>query len=112
MDYSDATGTVLLDINENCWSQEICDAFDIDINLCPKLIKSIDCVGTVTRDFAESCTMSTETKVFGGAADNAAGALGAGVITPGSASSSIGTSGVLMKFADNADQPYKGILQM
>ncbi|MCF0104197.1 MAG: xylulokinase [Eggerthellaceae bacterium] len=112
MDYSDATGTVMLDINTNTWSQEICDAFDIDINICPRLIRSIDCVGNVTPEFAKSCGLSTSTKVFGGAADNAAGAVGSGVIKEGTASSSIGTSGVLLKYEKSADVPYKGLVQV
>lgn len=111
MDYSDATGTVLLDVAKGTWSQRICDVFDIPMSLCPPLIKSIDLAGTVTPAYAEFSGLTTDTKVFGGAADNAAGAVGAGILHPNMVLSSIGTSGVVLKYEDNADVNYHGVLQ-
>ena len=52
--------------------------------------------------------MTTQTKVYGGAADNAAGAIGAGLLKSNMVMSSIGTSGVVAKFEDNADIDYHG----
>ncbi|KRL11760.1 xylulose kinase [Levilactobacillus zymae DSM 19395] len=111
MDYSDATGTVLLDVAKGQWSQRICDVFDIPMSMCPPLIKSIDLAGTVTPAYAEFSGLTTATKVFGGAADNAAGAVGAGILEPNMVMSSIGTSGVVLKYEDNADVNYHGVLQ-
>ncbi|KRK95618.1 xylulose kinase [Levilactobacillus acidifarinae DSM 19394] len=111
MDYSDATGTVLLDVAKGQWSQRICDVFDIPMSMCPPLIKSIDLAGTVTPAYAEFSGLTTDTKVFGGAADNAAGAVGAGILHPNMVMSSIGTSGVVLKYEDNADVNYHGVLQ-
>lgn len=111
MDYSDATGTVLLDVAKGQWSQRICEAFDIPLSMCPPLIKSIDLAGTVTPAYAEFSGLTTATKVFGGAADNAAGAVGAGILQPNMVMSSIGTSGVVLKYEDNADVNYHGVLQ-
>lgn len=111
MDYSDATGTVLLDVAKGQWSQRICEAFDIPLSMCPPLIKSIDLAGTVTPAYAEFSGLTTATKVFGGAADNAAGAVGAGILHPNMVMSSIGTSGVVLKYEDNADVNYHGVLQ-
>ena len=102
MDYSDATGTVLLDVAKGEWSKKICDTFDIPLSMCPPLIKSVDLAGTVTPAYAEFSGLTTTTKVFGGAADNAAGAVGAGILHPNMVLSSIGTSGVVLQFEDHA----------
>src|SRR5699024_2826798 len=53
IDYSDAAGTLLLDVPSRRWSQTICDLLDIDINICPPLVASHDEVGTLTSEFAE-----------------------------------------------------------
>lgn len=111
IDYSDATGTVLLDVAEGTWSRTICDAFDIPLSMCPPLIRSIDFAGHVTAAYSEYSGLAAGTKVFGGAADNAAGAVGAGILNPNRVLSSIGTSGVVLKYEDNADVNYHGILQ-
>ncbi|MDR2660705.1 MAG: xylulokinase [Lactobacillaceae bacterium] len=108
MDYSDAAGTVVLDVVNKVWSKEILDNFDLSESLFPKLIESIDLAGNVTPSYAEFSGLSENTKVFGGAADNAAGAIGAGLLEPNYVMSSIGTSGVVAKFEDNANVDYKG----
>lgn len=111
MDYSDASGTVLLDIVNREWSKTVCDTFNIPVSMCPPLIKSIDFVGNVTPAYAEFSGLITKTKVFGGAADNAAGAVGAGILHPNMVLSSIGTSGVVLKYENNANVNYNGVLQ-
>ncbi|WP_282801395.1 xylulokinase [Secundilactobacillus kimchicus] len=111
MDYSDATGTVLLDVKAGQWSQEICDALDIPMSMCPPLMKSIDSAGKVSQSYALFSGLSTDTEVFGGGADNAAGAVGAGILSPNMVLSSIGTSGVVLKYEENADVDYHGVLQ-
>ncbi|MEE6717129.1 xylulokinase [Schleiferilactobacillus harbinensis] len=112
IDYSDATGTVMLDIKQGAWSQEILDAFDIPASMCPLLINSVTEVGPISETFAIFSGLHQSTRVFGGAADNAAAALGAGIIAPNMVLCSIGTSGVILKHEASADTAYHGVLQM
>ncbi len=71
MDYSDAAGTLLLNVSEKVWSEEICDLVEIDPTLCPPLIEAFDEVGTITAEMAEKTGLSPSTRVFAGGADNA-----------------------------------------
>lgn len=108
MEYSDAAGTVVLDEENKCWSQAIADQFDLPISIFPKLMESIDLAGTISDSYATFSGLKTTTKVFGGAADNAAGAIGAGILSSNMVMSSIGTSGVVLKYEDSADVNYNG----
>lgn len=112
MDYSDATGTVMLDIRSNEWSSKILNAFDISADVCPKLVNSIDYVGNISAAFAKASGLNTDTKVFAGGGDNACGAVGSGILQAGQGLSSIGTSGVVLKFEDSNQTNYHGQLQM
>lgn len=111
MDYSDATGTVLLDIHQRTWSQEICQNFNIPMSMCPTLIESIDKAGQISEEYAAASGLSTSAQVFGGAGDNAAGAIGAGILHDGMVMSSIGTSGVVLKYEADAQNDYHGAVQ-
>ena len=111
-DYSDATGTVMLDIQQGIWSKEILDNFDIPESVCPPLLDSIDLVGQVNEEFAKETGLVTTTKVFAGGGDNACGAVGAGILQAGIGMSSIGTSGVVLRFEDDPQANYDGKLQM
>ena len=108
MDYSDAAGTLLLDIAAKKWSVELCELLDIPISLCPPLVESSDFVGTVTKEFAEKTGLSEQTKVFAGGADNACGAIGAGILTEGKTLCSIGTSGVVLSYESGSDKDFQG----
>ncbi|MDO1604964.1 xylulokinase [Lactobacillus sp. YT155] len=108
MDYSDAAGTVVLDVKNKQWSDEIISTFDLPKEIFPELIESVDEVGTITENFAEFSGLSTKTKVFGGAADNAAGAVGSGILKPNTIMSSIGTSGVMLKYEKDSSVDYHG----
>ncbi|RAK20361.1 xylulokinase [Anoxybacillus vitaminiphilus] len=107
-EYSDAAGTLLLNVHEKVWSKEICDLLDIDISLCPPLVHSYECVGTITSSFAESTGLSKSTKVYAGGADNACGAIGAGILSEGKTLCSIGTSGVILSYEENSDRDFQG----
>lgn len=111
MDYSDATGTVLLDIKAMKWSSFLCKTFDIPESMCPPLMESIDCVGTISDSYSMFSGLSTATKVFAGGGDNACGAVGAGILKPNMVMSSIGTSGVVLKSEENAQVNYHGQIQ-
>ncbi|KRO26416.1 xylulose kinase [Lactiplantibacillus fabifermentans DSM 21115] len=111
MDYSDATGTVLLDVKTGQWSQQIAEALEIPLRICPPLIKSVDFAGNITPKYAKTTGLPITTKIYGGAADNAAGAVGAGILSNDKVMASIGTSGVVLKYEDDPTVDYHGVLQ-
>lgn len=111
IDYSDATGTVMLDVNTQTWSQEILDAFEIPRTLCPQLVRSVDETGHIDDWYAGYSGLSTNTQTFAGGADNACGAVGAGIDSPNKVLSSIGTSGVILKYEPQKETNYDGVLQ-
>lgn len=110
MEYSDAAGTSLLDVANQQWSDELIDAFELPADFCPRLVAPTDCVGTISETFAKASGLSTSTKVFAGGADNACGALGAGIVEAGKTMVSIGTSGVLLSYEETADLDFEGKL--
>ncbi|MEK4293130.1 xylulokinase [Paenibacillus sp. FSL H8-0261] len=108
MDYSDAAGTLLLDVGSKTWSAEIAEAFELPLSLCPRLVESFEQTGTLLSDIAEASGLLSSTKVFAGGADNACGALGAGVLGEGRTMCSIGTSGVVLSYESNKDLNLEG----
>jgi xylulokinase len=110
MEYSDAAGTVMLDEENRKWSSQIAEAFQLPMEIFPPLIESIGFAGKISETYASFSGLSTDTQVFGGAADNAAGAIGAGILNTNQVLSSIGTSGVVLKYEDNAKVDYQGAL--
>jgi len=108
MDYSDAAGTLLLDVAGKTWSQEVLSAFQLAENFCPPLVESHDLVGTLLPAIAEATGLSTSTKVFAGGADNACGAIGAGILSEGLTLSSIGTSGVILSYENDKAKDFGG----
>lgn len=108
MDYSDAAGTLMLDVAGRKWSSEVLEAFGLSADFCPPLVASTECVGTLTKEAAELSGLTTDVKVFGGGADNACGATGAGILGPGETLCSIGTSGVILAYEQTAEADYKG----
>lgn len=110
MEYSDAAGTVWLNVTKKEWSQEIADSMELPLSICPPLIESSEVVGNITEKYSAISGLSTKTKVVAGAADNAAGAIGAGIISEHKVLSSIGTSGVVLSYEENSAVDYKGKL--
>lgn len=94
-DVSDASGMQLLDIPNRCWSQEVLDKLEIPLEWLPKVYESPEVTGYITEEFAVRTGLSAQTAVVGGAGDNAAAAVGTGVVREGRAFSTIGTSGVV-----------------
>ncbi len=92
---SDASGMQLLDIPHRCWSDEVLEKLDIDKDLLPRVYESPEVTGTISREFAEKTGLRMDTVVVGGAGDNAAAAVGTGIVTDGTAFTTIGTSGVV-----------------
>lgn len=110
MDYSDAAGTIMLDVAGRKWSKEILQAFDLDASLCPPLLDSGDLAGTLLPEIAEAIGCPASVKVFAGGADNACGAIGSGILSPGGAMCSIGTSGVVLSYESDGSVDYEGRL--
>ncbi len=108
MDYSDAAGTLMLNVANREWSQEVLEAFGLKPEFCPPLAESHAFVGTITVEFAEETGLSSETKVFAGGADNACGAIGSGILSEGKTLCSIGTSGVVLSYEERNDLDFEG----
>lgn len=108
MDYSDAAGTLLLNVAEKQWSTELCSSLGINPEICPRLVESETCVGTLLPEVAEETGLSPETQVFAGGADNACGAVGAGILSDKQMMSSIGTSGVVLSYENTGARDFGG----
>ena len=94
-DYSDASGMLLLDVEHKCWSQEMLDICGVSENQMPKLFESFECIGTVKPEVARILGIPNDVKVVAGAGDNAAAAVGTGVVGEGGCNISLGTSGTV-----------------
>ena len=94
-DISDASATLAYDVRNNCWSREILDALKVPVSFFPKLYQTADAVGHVSRKAAEETGLSQDTIVVAGGGDQVMQGIGNGVVTPGVASSNIGTAGQL-----------------
>lgn len=91
-DYSDASGMLLLDVQNKCWSQEMIDICGIREEQLPKLFESYEVVGSLKQEIAEELGLSKTVKVIAGAGDNAAAAVGTGTVGDGRCNLSLGTS--------------------
>lgn len=109
MDLSDAAGTLMLDVAGRQWGEEVLAAFGLAPDFCPPLVEAGAQTGTLTPEAAAAAGgLSPETKVFAGGADNACGAIGAGILSEGLTLCSIGTSGVILAYEDNPATDYRG----
>lgn len=97
---SDASGTSLLNVPQRAWSRTMLDALEIDEGRLPRVFESVRITGAVTGAAAAETGLIAGTPVVGGGGDQAAGAVGAGIVRPGAVSVSLGTSGVV--FAHSA----------
>ena len=94
-DYSDASGMLLLDVEHKCWSKEMLAICGVTEAQMPKLFESYDCIGTVKPEIAKVLGIGENVKVAAGAGDNAAAAVGTGVVGEGGCNISLGTSGTV-----------------
>ena len=106
-DLSDASGTYWLDVGHRKWSSVLLEASSIRLDQMPELCEGTEQTGILKKEIAEQYGFNTSCKVFGGAGDNAAAAVGLGLYEEGDASISLGTSGVIFgstkKFLKNYD---------
>jgi len=92
---SDAAGTLMFDVRRRRWSAEFMAAMDLDDAMLPPVYESTDKAGAVTAAAAKETGLAEGTPVVAGGADNTCGATGTGVVRPGLALVSTGTSGVV-----------------
>ncbi|MEZ3486907.1 MAG: xylulokinase [Lachnospiraceae bacterium] len=94
-DVSDASGMLLMDVKNRCWSEEMMEICGIKEEQLPKLYESYEVVGTLKPEIAEELGLTAEVKVIAGAGDNAAAAVGTGTVGDGMCNISLGTSGTI-----------------
>nr|AAC46146.1 xylulose kinase [Thermoanaerobacter pseudethanolicus ATCC 33223] len=99
-DVSDASGTLLFDVENRKWSKDMLDALDIPYNWMPKCYESTEVTGYVTKDVADLTGLKEGTIVVGGGGDQASGAVGTGTVKSGIVSIALGTSGVVFASQD------------
>lgn len=95
MDMADASGTLLLDVANRRWSQEVAELLSIPLEWLPPLYESNEVVGYVLPEAAARTGLAAGTPVVAGGGDQACGAVGVGVVKRGIASVALGTSGVV-----------------
>lgn len=108
MEISDAAGTCLLDVRQGVWSQEVLQALELDPTLLPPVVPADAVSGVITEGVADLTGLPAGTPVTGGGADNACGAVGNGVVKPGLALVSVGTSGIVLAHADTPQVDRSG----
>ncbi len=97
---SDASGTLLFDVRQRTWSKEVLQALDIDSGLLPDVFESPVPSAEISKTAARETGLSPGTPVVGGGGDQAAGAVGNGIVRSGVISSTLGTSGVVFASTD------------
>lgn len=97
---SDASGTALLDVKNRRWSEEVLQAAGIPRSFMPECAESIEITGHVHAEAAARTGLAVGTPVAGGGGDQAAGAVGSGIVETGVVSSTVGTSGVVFAYSD------------
>jgi len=100
-DVADASGTLMFDVAKRRWSAEMLEASDLNGDILPEVFESPEITGRVTKDGAAASGLREGTPVVAGGGDQAAGAVGMGIVAPGNVSATIGTSGVV--FAATSD---------
>lgn len=99
-DYSDASGMLLLDVKNKCWSKEMLQICSITEEQMPTLFESYEVVGTLLPEVASQLGLNVDVKVVAGAGDNAAAAVGTGTVSDGKCNISLGTSGTVFISSD------------
>ncbi len=107
-DVADASGTLLFDVAGRRWSHEMLGALEIDRTLMPEAFESPQVTGSVSAAGAAATGLRAGTPVVAGGGDQAAGAVGMGIVQPGAVSATIGTSGVVFAATDRPALDPKG----
>ena len=105
---SDASGMQLLDVPERCWSDEVLRKLQIPREWLGRVYESCEVTGHLLPEIAKATGLTADTVVVGGAGDNAAAAVGTGVVKDGTAFTTIGTSGVVFAHSSQVTIDPKG----
>jgi xylulokinase len=97
-DVSDASGTGLFDVAERCWSEKLTDLLRIDGSVLPSVAESSCVTAKISAAAAQLTGLRAGTPVVAGAGDQAASAIGNGIVEPGMVSCTLGTSGVVFAY--------------
>src|ERR1041385_5003652 len=102
MDKADGSGTMLFDLRERSWSSVILKTLNISPDWLPQTFEGHETTGEVTREAAALTGLRPGTPVVAGGGDQAAGAIGTGVVRPGTMALTLGTSGVVFAATESA----------
>lgn len=105
---SDASGTLLLDVAKRRWSKKLLGKLDLDAGLLPEVYESEEVSGRLTESSAELLGLATGVPVVGGGGDQAAGAVGNGIVRRGIISATMGTSGVVFAHSNDVQIDPEG----
>ncbi len=94
-DYSDASGTLLLDVEHKCWSKEMLAICGVREEWLPTLFESYEKTGALLPEVADMLGFPGKCVIAAGAGDNAAAAVGTGCVGEGKCNLSLGTSGTM-----------------
>jgi xylulokinase len=108
---SDASGTLLFDVAGRRWSTELMSRLDLDPAWFPPAVESCQVIGAIPKTAADATGLKAGTPVVAGAGDQAASAVGTGVVEPGIVSATMGTSGVVFAYGDQPVPNDAGLLQ-
>ena len=112
MDLSDAAGTLLFDVEERKWNDELLELLKIDRSMLPPPVESTAVAGNITEKAAEITGLPAGLPVVAGGADNACGAAGSGMVRQGQLMVSIGSSGVVLAPAEDYRPDPEGKLHL
>ena len=99
-DVADASGTLLFDVQQRRWSSAMLEHTELNVSLLPAVFESQEVCARVSAEGARATGLMEGTPVVAGAGDQAAGAVGLGIVRPGAVSATIGTSGVVFAATD------------
>lgn len=109
-DYSDASGMLLLDVKNKCWSEEMLEICSVKKEWMPTLFESYEKTGTLLPEVAAELGFSQGVIIAAGAGDNAAAAIGTGAVGNGRCNLSLGTSGTIFLSSDRFGvDPYNAL---
>jgi xylulokinase len=101
IDRAGGAGTLLFDVRQRTWSEDVAKALDIDLDWLPPTFEGTDVTGSISKEAADATGLKQGTPVMAGGGDQAAAAVGTGAVTEGVMSLSLGTSGVVFATTDD-----------
>jgi len=107
-DVADASGTLLFDVKNRRWHRELLSILDISPDFLPRAYEGPEVTGTLSAAVAKETGLPAGIPVIAGGGDQAAGGVGCGIVREGVVSASLGTSGVVVAFADAVSTDPQG----